>query len=499
MTALVAAAVVVPVIAAVLLAFTARSGRTADPRHDPVRDAAVPVVGLMVAAWWAVLATPTDPPTWGALDVSPVVAVTLAGVALLVAASAPTGVVARSTSLTALTVVAVGTTAGGVEFPDRSLAAVLVGCALLHDAGARGAAGDRPLPFTTVAAGALGAVAVLVDQPDVGAMLALAGFAVLALSTLRPARRPGRVGPPVSTAFLPVAALVVALVTDETLPAADAERVAVVGAVVGALAAVAVAVAAARRSASPPHLPIAVLVAGIVVLVQDLPDARGAGLLLVAGGVLALAARHPIGLVAAVPGLTASFAAFGAATDPVHGAAGAAAVALLVVGVAAAPAPGPLPRDAERRALLAAAAGFAVLPAWGWSGLVLDDHAVAVATAAAFALPVAVGLHLLPGGSVGAAGRLARRRDDAARPVPAIPPHGSTILEVDGEVPRREGRLRARLDEEARPAEGDQEEAQPEEEAQPGVAVSAGPVPVRARVRGAPLRGRVRARTGRAP
>jgi len=423
--------------------------------------------------------------------------VALAGVALVVAASSPTGVVARSTALTALTVVAVGATSGGIEFPDRTLAAGVVGGALLLAVAARSDGEAWTTPVTTVVAGVLGAVAVVVDQPDVGAMVSLAGVAILTLGALRPAA--GLF--PVTLAFVPVASLVVVLVASEISPAGDAERVAAVGAVLGALATV--ALAAARHRPSPAHLPIAVVVAGVVVAVQDLPDARGAGLLLTAGGVLALAARHPIGLVAAIPGSTASFAAFGAATHPVHAAAGATVVALLVLGVATAPHPAAPPHDAVRRAVLLAAVAFAVLPAWGWSGVALDDHAEAIATAAAFALPVAVGLQLLPGGSAGAAGRLARRRDDAARPAPTTPPHGSTILEVDGEVPRREGRLRARLDEEARAPDGQQEEVEPQEdqpeEAQPGVAVPPRPVPVRARVRGAPLGRRVRARTGRTP
>lgn len=496
-TALLAAAVVAPAVAAVLLTV---AGRRGTERSQATLDAAVPVVGAVVAAWWAVLATPTDTPTWGGLEVSPLVAVALAGVALVVAASSPTGVVARSTALTALTVVAVGATSGGIEFPDRTLAAGVVGGALLLAVAARSDGEAWTTPVTTVVAGVLGAVAVVVDQPDVGAMVSLAGVTVLVLGALRPTAE----SLPVTSALLPVASLVVVLVMRKISPAGDAERVAAVGAVLGALATVGLAIA--RNRPSPAHLPIAAVVAGVVVSVQDLPDTRGAGLLLIAGGVLALAARHQIGLVAAVPGLTASFAAFGAATHPAHAAAGGAAVALLALGVATAPRPGPLPHDAERRVLLLAAVAFAVLPAWGWSGVALDDHAEAIATAAAFGLPVAVGLQLLPGGSAGVAGRLARRRDDGSTPSPATPPHGSTILEVDGEVPRREGRLRARLDEEARAPEGQQEEVEPDEvepqedqreEAQPGVAVSPGPVPVRARLRGAPLRGRVRARTGR--
>lgn len=499
MTALLAAAVVAPAVAALVLAF---AGRRGTEHRAAALDAAVPVVGVVVAAWWAVLATPTDVPTWGGLEASPMLAVALAGIALVVASSAPEGIVARSTALTALTVVAVGATSGGVDFPDRTLAAGVVGCAVLLAVAARSDGEQWTAPVTTVVAGVLGAIAVVVDQADVGVMVALAGLTVLVLGVLRPTA--GSL--PVTLALLPALSLVVVLVVREISPPGDAERMAAVGAVLGALATVALAIA--RHRPSPAHLPIATVVAGVVVTVQDLPDTRGAGLLLTAGGVLALGARHPIGLVAAVPGLTASFAAFGAATHPAHAAAGGTAVTLLILALAIAPRPPALPDDAERRALLLAAIAFAVLPAWGWSGVGLEDHAEAVATAAAFALPVAVGLHLLPGGSVGGAGRLARRRDDAARPDPATPPHGSTILEVDGEVPRREGRLRARLDEEARAPEGRQEEDQPRqdesqevgpEEAQPGVAVSPGPVPVRARVRGTPLRGRVRARTGRTP
>ena len=504
MTALLAAAVVTPVVAAIVLAVTGRRGAVGP---DPVRDATVPVVGAVVAAWWAVLATPTDPPTWGALEVSPLLAVTLAGVALVVAGAAPEGVVARSTALTTLTVVAAGVTAGAVEFPDRALAAGVVGGAVLLAVAARSGGEAWTAPVTTVVAGVLGAIAVVVDQPDVGAMVALGGVTVVVLGALRPTGDPLLV----SLAYLPVASLAVVLVTSDISPSGDAERVAAAGAVLGALATVALAVA--RHRPSPSHLPIATVVAGLVVAVQDFPDARGAGLLLAAGGVVARAARHPAGLVAVIPGLTASLAAFGAAGHPAHAAAGGAAVALLMLGTATAPRWSVLPGDAVQRVALLAAAGFAVLPAWGWSGVVLDEHAEAVATAAAFALPVAVGLYLLPGGSAGGAGRLARRRDDASTPSPANPPHGSTILEVDGEVPRREGRLRARRDEEARDQEAGRQEDEHEEdrteevgrqeggpeEAQPAVAVPPGAVPVRARVRGAPLRGRVRARTGRTP
>ena len=146
MTALLAAAVVTPVVAAIVLAVTGRRGAVGP---DPVRDATVPVVGAVVAAWWAVLATPTDPPTWGALEVSPLLAVTLAGVALVVAGAAPEGVVARSTALTTLTVVAAGVTAGAVEFPDRALAAGVVGGAVLLAVAARSGGAAWTAPVTT--------------------------------------------------------------------------------------------------------------------------------------------------------------------------------------------------------------------------------------------------------------------------------------------------------------------------------------------------------------
>ena len=479
-TTLLAVALVTPVLASLLLAAASRSSTSSWRADAPRARSVVPVVGAVVAGWWAVLAAASDPPTWGRLEADPTVAVSIAGVAVLVASSEPARALGRSAALTAISVFALGVTANGVTLPgDRSFAAGVAGLALLAAVGQRTEGAGWRSPLTTAAGGAVLAVAILVDDPDLAALVAVAGAAVILVAAAR------SIGPTLGPLVLPAAVLAVGAAAVAAPRLDDIDRIGIAGALLGAV--VALALATTPDGSTVDRMPTAVVAAGLVVATQDLVDAPGAGLLLAAGGVLALAARHPVGLVAVVPGLTASLVVFGPASEPVHAAAGAAAVGLLVVGASRASTHTTIPSDAVRRVLVLAAVAFGVLPAWGWSGIVLSDHAVAVAVAAAFALPVVVLSSLaLPGAPPRVAGRLGRRRDQAATPT-----HGSTHLEVDGEVPRQEAaREEGRLREEGGPEAG---------APQHPVAVPAQPVPVRARVRGAPLRGRVRARSRRAP
>lgn len=476
MTALLAAALVAPVVGAVVSAAVTRSSGALARRLEHL----VPTVGVVVAGAWAVMASVREAPTWGSLVATPAVAVAVAGVGVLAVAFPARSLVGTAATSIGLTVVGVGATAGGVELPDRSLAGGVAALAVLAAVAALADGAGRWATLLSTGGAVAVAVGAALDDSERGALVAVAGSAVVLLVATR--RSPDDPGS--GLLVLPALALVVSRTVATAAPADD--RLGVAGALLGALVAIAVAVrrGSTERTASD-ALPLAVVGAGLVVVTQDLAAASGAGLLLVAGGVLALGARHPVGLVAAIPGATAAVVAFGAATGWVHAVAGASAVALLLAGVGANDGRLGTPAATIPRLTVLAAVAFGVLPDWGWAGVALPDHASAVATAAAFALPVIVLLSLpLPTGSQQATGRISRRRETATTPT-----HGSTIQEA------------------ARPQEGRPEEEVLGQEAgeqedgttQRPVAVPPQPVLVRARVRGAPLRGRVRARSGRAP
>ncbi len=488
-TGLFVAVVVGPALAAVALVVLARASSDLSRR---VADATVSFVAGAAAVGWAVLAASSESANWSRLVATRPVAVAGVGLAVLVASSSPRRLVARSTALTGLSAFAVAATVRGVDLPDRWLAGALVAVALLVALGRLVDGHGRVTTAVTALAVFAVAAGVVVDDADTGALVALAGIGVaLAAALWSTDRDPGG-----GAVAMPALLLAVSAAVDHTPRLAEeTDRVGLAGAAVGVVAALALA-SVRRVDGVHGRLPLAVVGAGVVVLAQDLPDAGGAGLLLAAGGVLALAAGHPVGLVAAVPGLTGSLVVFGAATAAVHAAAGGAVVALVLAGTARASTAPPLPGDPRRRALLGGAVAFGVLPLWGWSGVALSDHAVGVATAAAFALPVVVVVAwLVPPGSARSTGRITGRRDSAA-----APSHGSTIHEAGSEVPPEEEDGVEEVDGQDGPEEGVEEgRTEAAGTTQHPVAVPPQPVPGRARVRGTALRGRLRAGAGRTP
>ncbi len=490
MTLLLGAVLVVPLLAAVALAPLSRLSGDEARR---IADAVVPVTSGLVALGWVVIASASEPPTWGRIVATQTVAVAAAGVAFVGASTSPRGLLGRSTALTGLALFGSAAGIDGLVLPDRSLAAALVGLAFLVVVGGvdtrRGA-----IALSTIGAVAV-AVGVMLDDADNGALVAVAGLGLVLLVALRTAESVR----PLAAPLLPALVLGVYVIVGVAPRTDDIDRIGFAGAALGALAAVALV---PFRSGTGPQwrLPLAVIGAGVVVLTQDLPDAGSAGILLAAGGVLATASGHPVALVGALPGVTASLVVFGAATEPVHAAAGAAAVVLLLAACAGATSDRALPVVWADRLLVVAAIAFGIVPLWGWSAIALPDHAVGVGAAAASALVVMVALSLpLPGGLRQGASRITGRRDTAA-----APSHGSPTHEAVSEVPPEE-EVDVVEEEVLAPEVGDEEEVDdhggPEQTGttQHPVAIPPQPVLERARVRGAPLRGRVRARSGRTP
>lgn len=492
MTLLLGAVLVVPLLAAVALVPLSRAS-TAPARQ--VAGGVVPVTGALVASGWAVIASAVDPPTWDRIVATPSVAVAAAGVALVVAATAPSRLVGRSTSLTGLALFGAVAGVDGVDLPDRSLAVSVVGLAFFIVVGGvdtrRGA-----IALSTIGAGAV-AVGLVLENPDDGAQVAVAGMALVLVVAMRTAESVR----PLAAPLLPALVLGVHVIVAAAPRTEDVDRIGFAGAALGLVASAALVLFRAS-AANPWRLSLAVVGAGVVILTQDLPDAGSAGILLVAGGVLAVASGHPVALVGALPGLTASLVVFGAATEPVHAAAGAAAVLLLLVACAGAPRDLVVPAGRADRAFVVAAVAFGVVPLWGWSGIEVPDHVIGVGAGSAAALLVTVALSLpLPRGWSRGTGRITGRRDTAA-----APSHGITIPEAVSEVPPEEVvvpevPILEDRDEEVASEEEVDDHGGPEQTGttQHPVAIPPQPVLGRARVRGTPLRGGVRARSGRTP
>ena len=495
------------------------------------------------AAAWAVLAGASEVPEVGGIVATTDVAVTAAGIALLVAGARPTTTVGRAASLAAVTAFATGAGSGAAApgLPDRPLAAGVLALVVLSViVGLADRTADRARGATVVAlvAGVVSAVALSFEgdtDADTAPMLALIALALALIVAIGTSAASG----PSRLLALPGLVLAADAVVASAPRADDLDLVGLAAAAVAALAASATIRAGrdARDQIGADRarvLSLATVGAGVAVAFQTFPDARGAGLLLVAGGIVALAAGHPWGVVATVPGLTATLAAFGAASEPEHAAAAGAAAALLVVATLTAPSGAPAPANPADRALVGVALGFGVVPLWGWTGLALSDHALGLAVATAFALPVVIALSVvgtprstgLPGVRTGSTGRIPSRRTAAAEPS-----HGSTILDFEGEVPVQDDVPQAGAEEEpedirhqeirhqeasqqqtghqeiGRHEEGrhhqghveDPELAEDGRPPQPAVAVPPQPVPVRARRDRAPLRRGVRARSGRTP
>jgi hypothetical protein len=103
--------------------------------------------------------------------------------------------------------------------------------------------------------------------------------------------------------------------------------------------------------------------------------------------VLALAARHPVAIVAALPGLAAAVESAGLATEPEQAAVGAAAIIALAAGAIGRTSARPAARPDVPVGL---AVAFAVIPLWGWAGADTGSYQPAAAVAVAVAGAVLV-------------------------------------------------------------------------------------------------------------
>ena len=404
----------------------------------PRRPWVVPIATGLAAAGWVVVAAAERPPTVGRIVAGPVVAAAVAGAALLATARPPASVLGRSGAACAITVLAVAASTGDGDVPDRPLAVGLVVLALLTAVCVRAAGEGVPATLVASLPGAAVGGALLLSDPGRSALVAvLAAVGAVAATAVT-----GHAG-----ALLPAVVLAVARVTGAAHgPSGRSEGV--VWAAVAAAVAVAASIVAREvvrrrgrhRGARPVERSVdlpacAVVVAALVLVAQDVGAVRSAGLLLAAGGALAVASRHPAGLLAAVPGLAAAMAAAPAGTEPVHAAASGAAVLVVLAALLVPP-----PPRAAPTAWLAPAVAFGVLPLWGWSGATPDAHAdtvaVAIAVVAVVAgavLVVAAARGVVPTDRPGSLGRL-RRRSNAADHARTHPTEEVQPTEVGGQA-----------------------------------------------------------------
>jgi hypothetical protein len=448
---------------------------------------------------WAVLAAAGEPPQLGRIAPGPLVAAALAGLALLVAVRLPGSTFGASAALAGVTVLAVAASTGD-GLPDRPLAVGLAILVLLAVGQLRLDAAPPVALIAVAAGGVLVGAGLLVDEPGTGAVVVLVGAGAVLFAAMRWR----------SAAILLVPAVTLAAARSAAGAHAGSTSGPGVAGLAGALVALAVAVAlggtvafAARRrstgAAVGAPVPLAVVVAGIALVAQDVPGLVSAGLLLVAGGVLAVAAAHPVGLVAAVPGLAVALEAAGAATEPVHALAGSAAVAVVAAAGARTPRQVRPVHATPDEWPLALAVVFAVVPLWGWSGAdaaVLGELTDAVVTAGALASATTmtlVAIHVRAStprpATAGAVTGKRRALGRIRRRSPAVS-HGSTqpLVEED-----RSNRGDVEL-----PVEGQEAESAGRPSQHP-VAAPSRAVPDRAGGRGDGGRGRLRARPGRPP
>lgn len=484
-------------------------------RHDVRARWVTGLTAAGAAAAWAVVAGASETPEVGGIVATTDVAVTAAGIGLLVAGARPTTTLGRAVSLAAVTAFAAGAGAGAATpgLPDRPLAAGVVALVVLSVVAGladRTAERARGGAVVVLVAGVVSAVALSFEGDTAADAAPVMALVALALALIVAIRTPAASGLPALTGLVLPGLVLAADAVVASAPRTDLDRVGLAAAAVGALAAVAT-IRAGRDSQDRPTadrarvLPLAAVGAGVAVAFQTFPDARGAGLLLVAGGIVALASAHPWGLVATVPGLTAALAAFGTASEPEHAAAAGAAAAVLIIATLTGPSGAHAPATPADGGLVGVAFGFGVVPVWGWTGLTLSDHALGLAVAVAFALPVVIALSVvgtprspaLPGVRAGSTGRIPSRRTAAAEPS-----HGSTILDFEGEVPVQDDVTQAGPEEEGQHHQGHVEDPEVAEDGRPpqlAVAVPPQPVLGRARRDRAPLRRGVRARSGRTP
>ena len=334
------------------------------------------VVAAAAAVGWAVLAAQDDPASWGDLVTDPLLAAAAAGTALLVVATRPHSSTAAGAALLALTILPAAAALDPLRLPDRRLAAGIVVVALLAAVRLWSEGAPRLGQLLAVLAGVVIATGLIGADAGEATALAVSGTTV-AVVAAAVWGAPGRV-------LLPAGLLAVSRAAPLREPTDGIDRSLLVVALLVVVAAVVLHAVRARPVTE--RLPLAGVVVAAALLASDVLDLRQAGALLGAGAVLALAGRHPVALAALVPGATAAIASLGLAAGVEHAAIGVGAVA-----VVAAASSGPLRAPgapAPASALTAVAAAFAVVPLWGWAGVDLEGHPMALAVTAAVALPV---------------------------------------------------------------------------------------------------------------
>ncbi len=501
MTTVLAAALGLPLVGAFVVVAGVLADRTAGARTVAT------VVGGLTAASWAVLVAADTPPELGRVVADPLAASAVVGLALLVAARPPARPVAAGAVLCGITVFAVGaTTSASGGGADRPLAVAVVAVLALVVVHARAERVPAGILVGLGAGGMVVAAGVAVDPTDTVAAMVLLGTGAVLVTSLW---------------WLPgvVLAPVVVLATARTVPVPSVFAPGLDGgtshaATAGVLVAVLGTVVVAARSGSTWRLrrpasdgsaqhrlvaPWAAMLAGTALLTQDVTSFRSAGVLLVAGGVLAAVTMHPVAMLAVAPGLAAGMAALGSTGAPIEAAAAVAAGTALIVAVLVTDTA--VPVDGRDWRMLPPLV-FGLAPLWGWTGADLDGYFAAVVTAAAAGIAVAVVVtaHRVAGVDPRAirarvAGRL-RRRPSALR-------HGTThplaeeadSPEVDSPEVDRTGLVR--LDPRSRAVDVAPEE--PGTTPEPAVATPPGAVrsrPAAGRLRG---RRRLRPRPGRSP
>lgn len=407
MSALVVALLVAPALAAAAAALL------------PHRAKAIGVTAAAaVGAGWVAVALTGDVVEAGDLVVDPLLAAAGVGLAVLVVAGRTATLAGTAAPLLAMTVLLATAALDEPRLPDRRfgagivIAAVLAAVQLLARRGRSG--GPLAGPLVLVVAGVLLGAGLSGDDPGEALALAAAGTVGAAVATLRWGG-PGR---------LVLVAGLVAVARVGAVRPPDGDTDVALLAVAALVAAGAAALLVLRSRPIAERLPVAAALAAVGLLASDVAELRSAGALLAGGAVLALAARHPAGLLALAPGLAAAVHVAGLATEPEHAAIGAAGLAALAFGATG---PVRIPRlPSADAALTTAAVAFAVLPSWGWSGAETGAYLTAVAVAAAVAAPVLLlgalaTAGVLPAGPGAITGTLVRRpRADHS--------HGSALI-----------------------------------------------------------------------
>jgi len=333
------------------------------------------VTAAAVALGWAVVAAGTDPVTAGELVADPLLAAAGAGLAVLVVAARSVTTIGIAAGLLALTILPGAAALDAARLPDRRYAAGVVVLGVL--AATRLLVERVPRPAQVVVLAASLVIAAGLVGTDAPAAVALS-----AAGTLVAVGAAARWGPP-GRLVLPAGLLALARVAPRRAPDPDVDLVLVVVAAGVAFGAVVLVLGRGRPLSH--RLPLGGALAAVGLLALDVPELRAAGALLGAGAVLALAGRHPAALLALVPGAVAAVHAAGLATGPEQAAVGAAAIGALAAGACGHVGPA---RRADLGALTAVAAGFGLVPLWGWAGADTLAYEEAVAVAAAVAVPV---------------------------------------------------------------------------------------------------------------